>query len=154
MKAVDFLQRAEIFLENYPERYSQGDKHAFLDLDMALKGRFLFVAATEYTFSRSWYNNNIPKWSFIAKESFCGLGNTSLLLIVDLFLPNSSEPIISRINKLISVDKITRKPVAFPDWYKKKMHGREVVKKGEFKVEGFSKPAHTFVRRVQVGLLC
>ncbi|KAK0048207.1 hypothetical protein Bpfe_022467 [Biomphalaria pfeifferi] len=91
----------------------------------------------------------MAKWPLHIKTSFGGMGSTSLQTRLQMFTQHSLEPVISLIVKMVTVDKVTKRPMALPDWYRKKLEGKEDIMP-DFKFTGFKRPLKTYVRKVQI----
>uniref|UniRef100_A0A2C9L113 Uncharacterized protein n=1 Tax=Biomphalaria glabrata TaxID=6526 RepID=A0A2C9L113_BIOGL len=140
---------AEIFAGRYHSLLEDGEMCSYIYKDKLLHDRNNFVASTEFIFSRALYNNTVAKWPLHVKASFGGMGSTSLQTRLQMFTQHSLEPVISLIVKIVTVDKVTKRPLTLPDWYKKKLQGKEDIMP-DFKFTGFKRPLKTYVRRVQV----
>ncbi|KAH9509826.1 hypothetical protein Btru_045329 [Bulinus truncatus] len=149
VRVMIYTVSAESFANRYPCLPEDGELATFMYWDKLMQDRTSFVASTEYTFSRTFYNDSVPKWPLTVKHSFGGAGKTSLLTRALFFTANSQEPVITRIAKIVSVDRKTRRPLALPDWYREKLKGKE-EKMPDFQFTGFKKALQTFVRRVQI----
>lgn len=140
---------AEIFAGRYHSLLEDGEMCSYIYKDKLLHDRNNFVASTEFIFSRALYNNTVAKWPLHVKASFGGMGSTSLQTRLQMFTQHSLEPVISLIVKIVTVDKVTKRPLTLPDWYRKKLQGKEDIMP-DFKFTGFKRPLKTYVRRVQV----
>ncbi|KAK0048208.1 hypothetical protein Bpfe_022468 [Biomphalaria pfeifferi] len=140
---------AETFADRYPGLQEDGEMCSYIYWDKLLHDRTSFVASTEFTFSRTMYDETVAKWPLNVKVSFGGMGSTSVQTRLQICTQHSSEPVITKVLKLVTVDRQTRRPMALPDWYKKKLQGKE-DKMPDFKFTGFKRPERTYVRRVQI----
>ncbi|CAL1533900.1 unnamed protein product [Lymnaea stagnalis] len=152
IKMMLYAIKAEDIGEN-AHSFNDGDKMcSFMYWDTLLKDRTFFVGSVQYNFTRILYARDVPKWPLDVKFSFGGIGSTSLLQKSEFFLVNSQELVMSRLTKLIAVDRQSRRPVPHPDWYREKMTGKEVPL-DDLIFTGFQRPQKgTFVRKIQIVL--
>ncbi|KAI8767403.1 hypothetical protein BgiMline_026392 [Biomphalaria glabrata] len=122
----------------------------FLDWKIITEDRFTFVSSTHFKMSKQLYNADIPKWPLDVDVSLAYVGNSSMASITSFYNSgDTSEPLWSQVNQVVCVDKVTRKPIPFPDWYKDKYKEKCCMDKGLI-IKPFQRPTKTYCMPVVV----
>uniref|UniRef100_A0A2C9L6B3 Acyl-ACP thioesterase-like C-terminal domain-containing protein n=2 Tax=Biomphalaria glabrata TaxID=6526 RepID=A0A2C9L6B3_BIOGL len=116
----------------------------FLDFNVILKDRLLFMVSTHFRMSKLLYNPDIPKWPINGQYSLSNVGNSSLIDQISFYSPDiTSEPLWTQRCQLVSVNNDTRLPSALPDWFQDKYKGKGGMDKG-LAVMPIQRPLNTY----------
>ncbi|XP_059174205.1 uncharacterized protein LOC131954494 [Physella acuta] len=136
---------ARVYSLNRPN----GDS-SFLDWATLIQNRLSFVSSVAFTFSPELYNPYNDKSALNAEVYLGYLGNTSTAHVIKAFLPeNDREPLWTQIIQNVCLDKETRKPIAFPDWYVEKYKEKGILDKGLF-IDPITRPSKTFTHQIPI----
>ncbi|XP_005112068.1 uncharacterized protein LOC101854131 [Aplysia californica] len=130
----------------------EGEISSMIDFSDLLNqtGSTIFVAVTDFEMSRDMYNRFLVKAPLDARVSLGHVGNGSITMQIELFLPGNPQAIMTHKKKVVLVNPDTRKPMPLPEWYKQKFAGKGVLEGIPFRIEKFQRPAKTFFRRSEI----
>ncbi|CAL1536199.1 unnamed protein product [Lymnaea stagnalis] len=122
----------------------------FLDWPALTEDRFTFVSSTQFKMSKALYGSEVPKWPLDVEFILGFVGNSSMAGVTNFYnVGETSEPLWTQINQLVSIDKVTRKPTPLPDWFKDKYKGKGCMDQGLI-IKPFNRPSLTYSMPVVV----
>ncbi|XP_005099554.1 uncharacterized protein LOC101846505 [Aplysia californica] len=113
------------------------------------QGRLLFVQSAEFSMTRAMQNQMLPKWPLQARLCLGRVGTSSVSVCVELLSPETGQLLLSHVKQLVTVDKVSRKPVPLPEPFRDKYRHEGVLQK-PFSLERFAKPGNTFIYQLKV----
>ncbi|XP_005094022.2 uncharacterized protein LOC101858767 [Aplysia californica] len=138
---------ARVFMFHEPYN-DAGD--IFMDWARTTSDRLIFISSTEVSFSRALYDPEVKKTELDVKIKLGYVGNASVAMVTELYSPdNKDEPICSQVAQTVSIDKSTRKPTPFQDWFRDKFVGRGIRDRG-LVIRPFERPENAFPYELKV----
>lgn len=105
----------------YAHHYQLDDTgRTFRDYAKLTSDRLIFLVASEIRMTKELYDHSIPKFPLNIKIVGGAIGNTSLNSITTIYSDLENIELVQNTNRVVSIDKNTRRPLPLPDWWKEK----------------------------------
>lgn len=113
---MKLLESARFFSHHWPL-----DEHGrtFRDYAEVTSDRMTFLVTSRMDIERSLYDTSVPKCPLDIKVQGGYIGSSSVNSIVTV-QTEQSQRLLSNVNQVVSIDRVTRRPMPFPDWWKTK----------------------------------
>ena len=115
-RLMDLLYSARFYAHHWP---LDDSGRTFRDYAQLTAYRLTLMVASVTDISQEMYNPKILKYPLDVKIQGGFIGNSSLTS-VGTVVANTGMELVNNVNQMILVDKVSRRPVPLPDWWKNK----------------------------------
>lgn len=113
---MKFLEAARFFSHHWP--LDENGK-VFRDYAQLTDDRLTFLVSSVFDIKRDMYDAKCPKSPLDIRVQGGYIGSSSLNSVATVFTSTGLQ-LLSNVNQVVSIDKISRRPLLLPDWWKQK----------------------------------